>query len=245
MFRQSVVLIAIALSAFAVLSINGREEPEQSVIANFWKHPPTKSYVNDEGLVYDAHWPTYAVVCRNVPEAVHSENRVSETDATLFLMAGPSLNDDNLLNSIPTSARFAIDCQADARGCWVQFTAGLGTNQHVFLLVDERGGNCGEQLRIYAQDVSYNPPPPGENSCQNHTFHERYVRRCVNKPCLADVDDDGYPELLVSELVEWGSSRATSRYAYRVIKHVPKKGLRVVRDLSDAEFDALPNKIPL
>ena len=242
MLYKTIVSLVLALSVGIVWSLRGGEAPHDTPIVNSWKHPPSTAYVNEDGRVYDAHWPTYAVICRNVPEAVHSDCGVSETNATLFLMAGPRLNDDNLLESIPTSARFAVDCQTDARGYWVQFTPGLGTNQHLFLLVDSRGGNCGEEIYIYAQEVSYNPPPPGEDSCQNHTFRESYTRRCVNKPCLADVDDDGYPELLVLEQTEPGSSRATSKYVYRVIDHVPKKGLRVVSEMSVEEVESLANK---
>ncbi|MFN0197800.1 MAG: hypothetical protein ACKVT0_13735 [Planctomycetaceae bacterium] len=240
------VVILIVAGAFFVLNVNGREASPTSVILNAWKAPPCTDYANEEGLVYDAYYPTYAVVCRNLPEVINSEKRATDTDSTLFLMAGPQLTDANLQESIPTSARFAAECHADARGRWVQFTPGLGTNEHVFLLIDQTGGNgCEERIRMYSQSASYNPPPPSENACQNHTFRECYTRNCVNKPCLADLDNDGFPELLVMERVEPGKSEATAKRAYRVIKHLPKKGLRVIRELSWEEFEAIPNKMPL
>jgi len=203
----------------------------------FWQSPPGKPYWREDGFgPYAGSWPTYSVITTYVPNALGAKQRAGVSDSTLFLMSGAELRESNLVESIPSAARFATACRGDARGCWVRFAS--APLHPFFVLVEETGGNCGDQIRIFGHSIDYDSPHVGESAFQDHTFSEVFTRGCINSPRLADIDRDGFPELIVNEMIACDRSRADSKYRYRIIKLV-KDTFEVVGDLDEDKVKAL------
>ena len=233
-----VLLFGLAGSFFLQSDADESTQLEPEVV-KAWKAPPGKPYWRDDGFgPYAPSWPTWAVICTNAPHVPSAKKRAVTPDSTLFLMASPDLRESNLFKSIPHTARFATACQDDARGAWVRFAAPLA--KPFFVLFDTSGGTCGDQIRIFDQQVGYETPHVGEGVFQNHTFGQVFYRNCVLSPLIGDVDGDGGDELLVSEIIALGPSIAESEWGYRIIK--PKDGkFQVVGDIDESQLKEFKN----
>ncbi|MBI1311411.1 hypothetical protein GC176_08900 [bacterium] len=233
----AVAALTVVSSAVVIMTGSSGGKAASAPVVRFWKAPPGKPYWRDDGFgPYAASWPVYAVIVRYAPDASGVEHVAAMTDSTLFLMSGPRLTESNLLESLPSTARFATDCHSDARLRWVCF--GTDPAYARLVLVEATGGSCGDRVRIFDHAVAYDSPHVDDSAFQHHTFSEEFTRGCINSPLIADVDGDGLPELLVNELLRWGDSHATSEYGYRIIK-LTENGFAVAGDLDEARLKSI------
>src|SRR5262249_35733438 len=145
------------------------------------------------------------------PQSPGADQRTATSDSTLFLMAAPQLREPFLISEIPFAARFAVPCRSDARGAWVTFAP---DEEPFFILVHASGGSGGDVVRVIEHSVEFDTARGDQDRLQNHTF-SLVLERLSRGPVLTgEIDQDGFPELLIA-----GDTRgAKSPNFFRVLK---------------------------